>query len=153
MNQLSIHEQNELAMWAQRTRRTRKHWFKPEALAAIEAVESRILASYSDGEIALLQRPDDDWHCIVHPSTKHPGQYQATFCNQTGFLSDSTFESIQEAVKDCFTYGYCVRLEQNEAEVLMLETVEAEAEFQRSMSPSAPNRRSVWFHAPIFVMM
>ena len=69
------------------------------------------MACYSYGEIAVLQRPDDQWHCIVHPSTKHPGQYQATFCNDTGFLSDSTFGTIQEAVKECLTHGYCTRLE------------------------------------------
>ena len=125
---LSVAEQNKLAAWASRMRRKRKRWFNIKAICAASAAENYVAACYGDQEVTVLR--SQRGHCIVHPSAKHPGQYQVTYCNKSGFLSDSTFESVQKAVKQCLLEGYRVRLEQKDAEALMLATIEAEAQYQ-----------------------
>ena len=108
----------------------RKRWFNIKAICAASAAENYVAGCYGNQEVAVLR--SQRGHCIVHPSTKHPGQYQVTYCNNSGFLSDSTFESVQKAVKQCLLDGYRVRLEQKEGEKLMLATVEAEAQYQEN---------------------
>jgi 3'-phosphoadenosine 5'-phosphosulfate sulfotransferase (PAPS reductase)/FAD synthetase len=130
MNNLSLADQNTLAKWALRMRRKRKKWFNIKAILAASAAEDHVSACYSDGEVALLQGRRG--HCVIHPSTKSPGEYQVTYCNDSGFISDSTFESIRKAVKQCLIEGYRTRLERGEADALMLATVEAESRYQMS---------------------
>jgi hypothetical protein len=110
-------------------RRRQKRWFNFAAIRAASAAEDRVAASYTHGEMAVLKNRRRG-HCVIHPSTKHPGEYQVTYCNQTGFICDSTFESVGKAVKQCLIEGYRTRLELTEAEALMLATVEAEAAYQ-----------------------
>lgn len=112
-------------------RRMRKKWFNFDAIHAASAAEDYIAACYNDREVAVLRGPRA--HCVIHPSAKSAGEYQVTYCNDSGFLSDSTFGSIRKAVKQCLIEGYRVRLERDEAEGLMLATVEAEARYQQLM--------------------
>jgi hypothetical protein len=121
-------------MWALRKRRTRKLNGRLifDGIAAAGAAERRVAASYTPGEVAVLKNGRGG-HVVIHPSTKHPGQYQVTYCNQTGFICDSTLESIHKAVRQCLIEGYRTRLEPQDAEALMLAIVEAEAKYQRCM--------------------
>ena len=137
LNNLSIREQNRLAAWARRMRRRRKRWFNIEAICAASSAENYVAGCYADQEVAVLRSPRG--HCIIHPSAKHPGKYQVTYCNDSGFLSDSTFDSIRAAVKQCLIEGYRVRLEQKDAEALMLATVEAEAQYQLNFRTNRNN--------------
>ena len=136
---MTIKEQNQMAAWATRHRRmkSKKSPFRLSSVFAASAVEAKIAESYCDGEVAVLKKANDQGHCLIHPSTKQVGMYQATFCNDTGFLSDSQYASIQAAVRDCLLYGYRVRLEETEAHELMAQTIEAEAAFQRRMGVAA----------------
>lgn len=131
---LTIDEQNVLAQYALEKRRSSLSTDGDgnkgfENLLIASRTENRIAQSYTAGEVAVLRRSDFRW-CIVHPSTKSPGKYQITFCNESGFLSDSTVDTVYLAIKQCLIEGYRVRLAGEEADQLMAQAVAGEAETQ-----------------------
>lgn len=68
--------------------------------------------------------PKENRGSIVHASTKFPGQYQVTNFDKRGFMSDSQYKDIGEALRDAKSFG-------KERSTGNLDRLVASPEFQR----------------------